>query len=229
MREDKETTVKNMFSSIAHKYDLANTVITLGLDSLWRKKLVRLSGVSKNSRVLDCACGTGRLAFDFLNVLENGQVTGVDFCEEMLNQIHTQDPRIQFQKANVLQLPFPENSFDITASAYGLRNLSNMEKGLQEMARVTQPEGCVMILETGAGSGTLFSFLLKLYFKTAVPFLGGRLTGQKQAYQYLNKTTAGFPSGEKMIQRLDQTRSFKNIQCFKLMGGASFIYKAVVK
>ena len=116
--EDKERKVQKMFSFIAGRYDLANRVLTLNLDSVWRKKLVRLSSLSPESFILDCATGTGRLAFDFLKKIgEKGRVIGVDFCEEMLNQIQVKDPRIQFQKANVLNLPFSRDTFDRTSIA----------------------------------------------------------------------------------------------------------------
>ena len=228
--EDKERRVQKMFSSIAGRYDLANRVLTLNLDSVWRKKLVRLSSLSPESFVLDCATGTGRLAFDFLRKLgEKGRVIGVDFCEEMLNQIQVNDPRIQFQKANVLQLPFSENTFDRTSIAYGLRNLSNMERGLAEMARVTKPKGFVMVLETGSKFYFPFSLFLKFYFKYVVPVVGGWITGQPAAYQYLQKSTSQFPAGRQLIQVFEKTKKFKNIQCFRLWGGASYIYKAQVQ
>ena len=223
-----ETKVKNIFSSIAHRYDLANSLLTFGMDSSWRKKVVRFSQVSKDSCVLDCATGTGKLAFEFLNHLgEQGKAVGVDFCEDMLNQIQKKDARVSFQKADILNLPFSDKTFDVTSIAYGLRNLSDMEKGIKEMARVTKK--FLMILETGAPSNIFLRPLIRLYTSLVVPLLGGLVTGNFSAYRYLNSSSKNFPSDQEMILLLKQTNCFKNVECFPLLGGASFIYKAEVK
>lgn len=222
-----EKKIKNIFSSIANRYDRANSVLTFGMDSLWRKKVVVLSQVSKKSSVLDCATGTGRLAFEFLNHLgEQGRVVGIDFCEEMLKQIKKQDSRMTFQKADILNLPFSNRTFDVTSIAYGLRNLSDQEKGIKEMARVTRK--FVMILETGVPTNVFLRPLIRLYTSLIVPLLGGLVTGNFSAYRYLNRSSKNFPSGQKMISLLKQTNCFKSVECFPLLGGASFIYKAQV-
>ena len=118
-----------MFSSIAEKYDLANSVLTLGLDRVWRNKLVRLSSPKQDAHILDCATGTGLLAHAFLKSLgEKGRVKGVDFCENMLAQIKFKDDRLCFTNADVMNLPFSNQTFDITAIAYGLRNLPDTGK-----------------------------------------------------------------------------------------------------
>ena len=223
----KEKFVENLFSSIAPRYDLANSLMTFGLVEFWRKKLVRISCVSKNAKVLDCAAGTGKLALCFLKSLgEKGEVTGVDFCSRMLNQIKIKDPRMQFKKADVMDLPFPAHSFDIVSIAYGLRNLSDMEQGLKEMARVLKPQGLLMVLETGEASNPWLKPFFHFYFKKIVPFIGGWATGRKEAYQYLNESSLSFPSGKNLIEILKKTNCFDDAVCFPLMGGASFIYKA---
>ena len=227
--EQEEQFVKKLFSSIAPRYDCANTVLTFGLDALWRKKLVRLSHISKDSKVLDCAAGTGKLAFCFSKKLgASGQVTAVDFCQGMLDQVKTKDPKVIFQKADVLNLPFNSNTFDVVSIAYGLRNLSDQKKGLKEMARVAKPQGLVMILETGSLFHPLLSPFFHVYFKKILPILGGWITGKKEAYEYLSRSSLDFPSGKKMAAFLNQTGCFKTIHCFSLLGGASFIYKAEV-
>ena len=223
----KEKFVREMFSSIAPRYDLANSILTLGLDSLWRKKLVRLSGASGSAQVLDCATGTGRLAFEFAKVLDSaGRVVGVDFCQKMLDQIKAENSKAHFQKADIISLPFSENTFDVVSIAYGLRNLSDMEKGLREMARVIKKGGVVMALETGSSLNWGCSFFLKFYFKRMVPLLGGWITGNKEAYQYLYESSKEFPSGEAMADLFKKTGCFGDVSCIPLLGGASFIYKA---
>ncbi len=229
MLEEKNTTVKTIFSSIANKYDLANSVLTFGLDDLWRKKLVHLSSPKKDAHILDCATGTGLLASAFLKVLgKDGRVDAIDFCTAMLEQVKFEDPRCYFTKADVMNLPFSNQTFDITAIAYGLRNLPDIEKGLKEMARVTKSNGFLMVLETGEPSNPIMLPLLRLYFKWIVPLVGGWITGRSSAYKYLNQTSSNFPSGQKLINIFKSTGCFKNISCHSLMGGASFIYKAQV-
>ncbi len=218
-----------MFSSIAEKYDLANSVLTLGLDRVWRNKLVRLSSPKQDAHILDCATGTGLLAHAFLKSLgEKGRVKGVDFCENMLAQIKFKDDRLCFTNADVMNLPFSNQTFDITAIAYGLRNLPDTGKGLTEMARVTKSGGLLMILETGKSSHPILSPFLRFYFKRVVPLAGGWITKNPSAYKYLNQTSSQFPSGQTLINIFKNTGCFKNIYCYPLMGGASFIYKAQV-
>ena len=225
----EKQTVNSMFSSIAKKYDVANSWITFGLDNVWRKKLVRLSSPKKDARILDCATGTGLLAYAFLKALgKDGRVDAVDFCTAMLEQIQFKDPRFYLKKADVMALPFSNQSFDITSIAYGLRNLPNIEKGLEEMARVTKPNGYLMVLETGTPSNPIMLPLLHLYCKWIMPLVGGWVTGRYSAYKYLNQTSSNFPSGQKLIDIFKSTDCFKNVSCYPLMGGASFIYKAQV-
>ena len=225
----EKQTVNNMFSSIAKKYDLANSWITFGLDNVWRKKLVRISSPKKNARILDCATGTGLLAYAFVKAIgKDGRVDAVDFCTAMLEQIKFKDPRCHFTKADVMDLPFSNQTFDITAIAYGLRNLPDTKKGLKEMARVTKSNGYLMVLETGTPSNPIILPLLHLYCKWIMPLVGGWITKNPLAYKYLNQTSSSFPSGQKLIDIFKSTGCFKEVSCYPLMGGASFIYKAQV-
>jgi len=227
--DKQKKTVHDMFSSIAKRYDLANSWITFGLDNVWRKKLVYLSSPKKDVRILDCATGTGLLAYAFLKTIgKEGRVDAVDFCTAMLKQIKLKDPRFHFIKADVMTLPFSSQTFDITAIAYGLRNLPDTEKGLKEMARVTKPNGYLMVLETGTPSNPIMFPLLRLYCKWIMPLVGGWITKNLSAYKYLNQTSSHFPSGKKLIDIFKSTGCFKEISCYPLMGGASFIYKAQV-
>ena len=223
-----ENKVKSIFSSIAKRYDRANQFLTFGLDGSWRKKVVHLSQVSQEDSVLDCATGTGKLAFEFLSQLgERGRVVGVDFCKEMLGQIQKTDSRVQFQFADVLNLPFSDKEFNVVSIAYGLRNLSDKERGVREMARVSKK--FVMILETGVPSNIFLRPLIRLHTSLLVPLIGGIVTKNFSAYRYLNSSSKNFPSGQKMISFLEETGCFKKVECFPLLGGASFIYKAEVK
>ena len=226
----KEEKVKTIFSSIAKKYDRANTVFTLGMDQRWRRKLVKMSCVSKDAHVLDCASGTGAVAKKFLKVLgPQGKVIGVDFCKEMIEQVPFKDSRCSFQIEDILNLSFEDQSFDVVSIAYGLRNLSDTQKGLKEMARVTKNDGFVMILETGRPKNLLMKLFVDLYCWIIMPILGWITTGDLKAYQYLNRTSFSFPSGKQMVEKIKQTNCFGDVSYHSLMFGASFIYKAQVK
>ena len=236
--------VKKIFSSIAVKYDQVNKFITLGMDTKWRKKLVQWSQVPENGKVLDCATGTGALAFEFQKQMgPKARITGVDFCKEMLQQAYKKMENmssasqkhlsqtiknIHFQLADIQKLPFPNNIFDVCSMAYGLRNTEDPLKTLQEMARVTKKGGIIIILETGDKPMPLLWPFFYLHFRYIVPFLGGRLTGQKSAFRYLQKTSRNFPSRGVLLKLMKDTKCFHACEYKALFFGASFIYKARV-
>lgn len=224
--------IKNIFSEVAPKYDKANDAMTFGLARLWRKEVVEWSEALPGDRVLDCATGTGDLAIEFKRTVgPKGVVLGTDFCEGMLKLAPPKalrlDLDIQFQLADVMNLPFEDNSFHVASIAYGIRNVSDPALALKEMARVVKPGGRVMILETGAPARWIrpaFDF----YFQKIVPRVGGWVTGKRFAYEYLNRSSRSFPSGKQFMELMHQTKSFNHGEYRTLMGGASFIYKGIV-
>lgn len=225
--------IKNLFSEVAGTYDRANDVMTMGLARLWRRELVNWSGASEGQLVIDCATGTGDLAIEFKKAVGSGIVLGTDFCEEMLKHAPAKALSagldIDFEIADAMNLKYPDSSFDISSIAYGIRNVADPVKALSEMARVVKPGGVVMVLETGDVQTPVLKPLMKLYFKHMVPLLGGMVSGKKWAYQYLNKSSQSFPSGEEFLKLMRSTGYFSVCQYRSLMGGASYIYKAVRK
>ena len=228
----KSQEVKKIFSSIAPNYDIANKAITLGMDMQWRRTLVKWSKPSnKMEKILDCATGTGVLAFEFQKQFESSvEVTGVDFCPEMVEQAkkNMKGKNIHFQLADIHQLPFPDQTFDICSIGYGLRNAEDLSKAISEMARVTKDGGTVMILETGDKPMFLLYPFFYLYFRYIVPYIGGWITGQKNAYEYLQKSSRCFPSRRMFLKLMKETNFFNKCECKPLFFGASFIYKAHV-
>lgn len=224
--------VKNLFTSIASTYDKANDVITFGMARDWRRRLVDLSGAKPGDSVLDCATGTGDLAIDFKKVVADGEVIGSDFCEEMLKTAPDKALRegvdVKFEVADAMALPYPSKRFDITSIAYGIRNVQSPEVALSEMARVTKPGGCVMVLETGETKVPLLRSAIGIYFKHIVPRLGGWVSGKRSAYEYLQKSSQSFPSGQNFLNLMTHTGKFSKVECYSIMGGASFIYKGIV-
>lgn len=226
--------IKQTFNSISSNYDKANDVITLGMVKRWRKKFVELSGAKKGDKVLDCATGTGDLAFNFKEVVgPEGYVLGTDFCDGMLEEAPKKarklDLDVDFELADVTQLPYEDNRFDICSIGYGIRNVQDPLKALQEMARVTKPQGKVMILETGDTGNPALRPFITAYFKYLVPRLGGWAGGNRKAYEYLNQSSTKFPSKERFIDMMNETKSFSHTEYSSLMGGASFIYTGIVK
>ena len=203
------------------------------MDTSWRKKLVQWSEAPKNGKILDCATGTGVLAFEFQKQLgPEAQIIGVDFCKEMLEQASSSQlskrKNIYFQIADMHQLSFENQTFDVCSCAYGLRNVENPLKALMEMARVTKNGGTVMILETGDRPGFLLYPFFYLHFRYIVPWIGGRLTGQKSAYEHLQKSSRNFPSRKVLLKQIENLHSFRKCEYKSLFFGASFIYKAQI-
>lgn len=221
--------IKSMFSKVARQYDRANNVLSLGIHHLWRKKVVQLSGAKSGDKILDCATGTGDLALEFKSqVGTTGSVIGTDFCQEMLEpapqKAALQKLDVQFQVADVMNLPFQDRQFDITSISFGIRNVENPEKALQEMARVTRSGGKVIILEFGKMDTPLIGPLYQFYSEKILPKIGGWVTGQPEAYDYLQKSSAAFPSKNEFLSLMKKTGAFKDVNYRTLSMGIAYIY-----
>jgi demethylmenaquinone methyltransferase/2-methoxy-6-polyprenyl-1,4-benzoquinol methylase len=227
------TEVRQMFSSIATRYDVTNEVLSLGIHRLWRRKAVRLSGAKPGDAVLDCATGTGDLALAFKRRVGGaGRVVGTDFCKEMLDSAPAKAAReglqLEFQVADAMALPFADNSFDVASIAFGIRNVDDPVKCLGEMARVVRPGGRVVVLEFGQPTG-FFGALFRFYSKVVMPRVGGLLTGNRAAYEYLPRTSAAFPSGDRFLTLMDQTGAYQERVAHPLTFGTSYVYVGTVR
>lgn len=226
--------IRNMFSKVASEYDKANSVLSVGIHHLWRKKLVQLANTRPGQAVLDCATGTGDLAIAFKkSVGPQGSVIGTDFCEDMLktapNKALRQGLEIQFETADVTKLPYPDHQFDICSISFGIRNVNDPVKALQEMARVCKPGGRVMVLEFGQMQTPIVKDLYNFYSEKVLPVLGGWVTGQKEAYDYLQKSSAAFPCREEFVQLMKQANAFTEMSFTPVSFGIAYIYTGVVK
>jgi demethylmenaquinone methyltransferase / 2-methoxy-6-polyprenyl-1,4-benzoquinol methylase len=224
--------VRSMFASIASRYDITNSVLSLGIHHRWRKKAVRLSGARNGHHVLDCATGTGDLAIAFKKkVGASGYVLGTDFCQEMIDPAPGKATRkglvIDFEVADAMALPYEDNRFDIASISFGIRNVDDPEVSLREMARVVKPGGRVVVLEFGQPSG-IMAFPYTFYSKYIIPVVGGLLTGNRDAYQYLPETSAAFPAAERFTDMMARTGRFKSQEFHKLNGGIAYIYIGIV-
>lgn len=226
--------VRSMFDDIAENYDLANTVMSAGIHHLWRKTLVKMSGAHAGQKVLDCATGTGDLAIEFKTVVgPSGTVVGTDFSLGMLGPAPAKAAKrgldIKFEQADVTALPYPDASFDISSISFGIRNVENPLKGLSELARVVRPGGVVMILEFGQPRVPGFKQVYELYSKYLLPRVGGWVTGRRQAYEYLQDSSAQFPCREGFIDLMNRTGRFEKCDFRSVSFGIAYIYKGVVK
>ncbi len=227
------TEVREMFSSIAPRYDVTNEVLSLGVHRLWRRRAVALSGATAGSHVLDCATGTGDLALAFKRrVGEAGRVVGTDFCAEMLGpaaeKAQRAELKVELEVADAQALPYAPDSFDVASISFGIRNVDDPVKCLAELARVVKPGGRVVVLEFGQPDG-VFGSLYRFYGRTVMPFVGGLLTGNRAAYQYLPRTAAAFPAGEQFLALMDRSGAYASRAAHPLTFGTAWVYVGVVR
>ena len=223
--------VREMFASIARRYDTANEVLSLGIHKGWRRAAVHLSGAAPGQRVLDCATGTGDLALEFKRAVgASGEVIGTDFCAEMLESAPAKAAKahlqVKFAVADVLALPYPDGQFDVASIAFGIRNVDDPLLCLREMARVVKTGGCVIVLEFGQPRGP-FGALFRAYSRGVMPVVGGLLTGNRAAYEYLPRTAAAFPAGEKFLDVMRESDAFSAMEAHPLTFGTAYVYRGV--
>jgi demethylmenaquinone methyltransferase/2-methoxy-6-polyprenyl-1,4-benzoquinol methylase len=224
--------VREMFASIAPRYDAANEVLSLGAHRSWRRSAVRLSGARPGDRVLDCATGTGDLALEMKRAVgPSGAVVGTDFCAEMLvsapAKAASEGLDVRFEVADALALPFPDASFDVASIAFGIRNVDDPVRCLREMARVVRLGGRVVVLEFGQPRGA-FGALFRAYSRIVMPAVGGMLTGNRAAYEYLPRTAAAFPAGDRFLALMDDAGSFGQRAAHPLWAATTYVYVGVV-
>lgn len=224
--------IRAMFGSIARGYDRANNVLSGGIHHLWRRKLVRWSGAAPGDRVLDCATGTGDLAIAFARVTgPQGLVVGTDFSPEMLEPAPRKAARagveVRFEPADVTALPYDDASFDVASISFGIRNVVDRVAGLREMARVVRPGGRVMVLEFGQPESALFGPLYNFYSRKVLPKLGGLLTGNFEAYSYLDRSAGAFPCRDEFLALMRETGLLEDLEWRAYTGGIAYAYRGV--
>src|SRR5207245_3795535 len=161
-----------------------------------------------------------------------GEVVGADFCAEMLAAAPAKAARaglrVRFEVADALALPYPDGSFDVASIAFGIRNVDDPVRCLREMARVVRPGGRVVVLEFGQPTGA-FGALFRAYSRSVMPAVGGLLTGNRAAYEYLPRTAAAFPAGDRFLSLMDQAGSFAARSATPLWAGTAYVYLGTVR
>ena len=217
-----------MFSEIAPRYDLLNHVLSLNVDRLWRRDLVRYSGLVSNGRVLDACTGTADVAIGFARRLPSVRVVGVDRSREMLDigrrkvDKRNLGERVHLFECDVLELPFVDDSFDAVTIAFGLRNLPDYAQGVGELVRVLKPGGRLLILDFSPPAGGLYLKGYNFYLHNVVPVVGGLISGSRSAYRYLASSINGFLPRDD-VQRLMRAAGLQNFDRKKLAGGIAYI------
>lgn len=208
--DKQEVRIRRMFGHIAPSYDLLNHLLSLNIDRYWRWRTTRLVPPESAAPILDLCTGTGDLALAY-DRAAGGKVpiVGADFCPEMLSRAIAKAERrgaaerIRFVEADAQNLPFPSDYFQIATVAFGLRNVTDTDRGIAEMARVTRPGGKIAILEFSQPRHWLFGRLYRYYFRYVLPFIGQAISRSKeQAYRYLPASVMEFPDGEALAERL---------------------------
>jgi demethylmenaquinone methyltransferase/2-methoxy-6-polyprenyl-1,4-benzoquinol methylase len=186
--------VRSMFARIAGSYDLLNRVLSLGIDRRWRQAAVRQAGEVEGRVVVDACSGTGDLALAFRDA--GARVVGVDFTREMLVHAVTKDRggEVAFAQGDALRLPVADGSADVASVAFGIRNVADRKRGLEELMRVVRPGGRVLVLEFTTPPGVVLGALYRFYFTRVLPIVGRLVSGDDGAYTYLPRTVLAWPS-----------------------------------
>ncbi len=229
--------VRSMFGGIAGRYDRANSVMSGGMHHLWRRKAVTLLDAAPDARVLDVCCGTGDLALAIARKMgPQGEVVATDFTPEMVELARAKHARkgsgaatASFAQADATDLSrFADDSFDAATVSFGIRNVVPPSAGLAEMARVVRPGGRLLVLEFGQPDGWLFGPLFRFYSAFVMPRIGGLVTGDRAAYEYLPRTSAAFPAGPRFVDELLRPAGLEPALARPLMRGIAWIYLAEV-
>ena len=224
----KKADVRDMFDSIAPRYDFLNHFLSMGIDRFWRRKAIRIIGKHQHNKILDIATGTGDMAI-LASKLKPELIAGVDISSEMINVQKQKlakrklDHLIKPQVADGENIPFDTDTFDIVMTAFGVRNFENLEKGLQEMHRVLNDGGMALILEFSSPQKSPFKQLYNFYFTRILPRIGRLVSKDMRAYTYLPDSVSTFPSGNDFTEILEDA-GFNNTRSIPLTFGIASIY-----
>lgn len=212
-----------MFDGIARRYDLANHLLSGGIDFAWRRRAARTVKAWQPARVLDLATGSGDLALAITRQLPAADITAADFSPEMLTIARAKGVA-RTVVADALKLPFEDDAFDCVTIAFGLRNMADWGAALRETARVLSDRGHLLVLDFSVPTGPLQP-AYRFYLHHILPRFASLITGQKAAYDYLGDSIESFPSGASMID-LMKTSGFHSASARSLTGGVAAMYVA---
>jgi demethylmenaquinone methyltransferase / 2-methoxy-6-polyprenyl-1,4-benzoquinol methylase len=226
--------VRRMFASIARRYDLLNHLLSVNIDRSWRRFTTRIAPPAPGAPVLDCCTGTADLALAYDRAAAGqSAVVGTDFCREMLligrDKVEKARAggRITLVEGDAQRLPLPSDTFGVVSVAFGLRNVRDTARGLDEMIRVARPGGRVAILEFSRPRGRLLGRLYLAFFRHLLPRIGQALApNSERAYSYLPRSVLEFPDGQAMLDLL-AARGLAELAQYPLTGGIATLYVGI--
>jgi demethylmenaquinone methyltransferase/2-methoxy-6-polyprenyl-1,4-benzoquinol methylase len=225
--EQRAAKVGDLFARIARRYDFLNDLQSFGLHRIWKRRVAELAKATPGSKALDLCCGTGDISFALAR--RGAETTGLDFSPQMLEvavqrQSHAQSKiqNLKFLQGDAQQLPFPDASFDIVTVGYGLRNLTNWERGLDEMHRVARPGARLIVLDFGKPSNALWRAIYFTHLRLSVPIIGLLFCGNASAYAYILESLKHYPA-QLAVEEKMRSLKLKNIRVINLLGGAMAI------
>ncbi len=229
---DKGAFVREMFALIAPRYDTTNRIISAGMDEGWRRRTIAMLQAPPGGNILDLCCGTGDFVFNLLRTDRSLHVTGADFCEPMLNTARTRALReakgdAQFIEADVMHLPFADDSFDGATMGFSMRNVVDIDTTLGEIRRVLRPGARFVNLDMSKAPNGVWKACFDFYFYKIVPLIGGAVGGSRQAYTYLPNSLTHHPNAEALRDRFSRA-GFVDSSFVRLMGGAIAIHCGTV-
>ncbi len=229
IEDNTKQNIGNLFNRIAGTYDRLNHLLSLNTDRRWRRRAVRWLTPCDNA--LDVASGTADLAIEMVRQDKVQQVTGIDLSEEMLRLGNDKirkaglSARITLQQGSALALPYPDGHFNAVTCAYGIRNFSDLNLGLQEMQRVLRTDGQLLILEFSYPDNKIIRFFYDFYFTKIMPAIGRKVSKDPSAYSYLNRSVKEFIWGEAMAEKL-RAAGFRNVSFHPMTFGITTLYLA---
>jgi demethylmenaquinone methyltransferase/2-methoxy-6-polyprenyl-1,4-benzoquinol methylase len=229
-RDSAAQAVREMFTSIAPRYDLLNHVLSFNTDRVWWWRTARKFAAilkSPNARVLDLCCGTGDMTFALRRRAnsDSAQILGADFSHAMLQRAAQKGRKtsLRWIEADALRLPFADGHFNLVTSAFGFRNLADYDAGLREIARVLAPGGECGILDFGEPAG-LIGKCYRVYFKKVLPAIGTLISGVRGPYAYLPASVERFPTPDEMLGRMHQA-GFREVSWTPYTFGVAGLYR----
>lgn len=228
--ESKNKQVEEMFDNISERYDSLNNMISLGMDKRWKKNVLKLLIEKNPKNILDIATGTGDMALLFEKT-EAKEIVGVDISKKMLEiadvkikERNLQD-RIKTEVQNSEALTYKDNSFEAVTVSYGIRNFEDLKKGLSEIYRVLEKDGCMIIMETSTPNNKMIKGGYLFYTKHIMPRVARIFSKDKSAYRYLSDSAIHFPYGEE-LKKIIEDVGFKNVKIYPQFFGVTTIYYA---
>ena len=225
--------VKDIFSSIAKKYERFNAISSFGAYKLWLRGMMKQASIPQTAHVLDVAGGTGDVSFTVARAKHPAHILCRDLVPEMLEvaQAHyeagaSDGVPVSFQVVDAQDMPFEDNSFDVLTMAYGIRNMPKREQALSEMLRVLKPGGQLVCLEFSTPPNAVWRALYHFYLRYLIPFWGGLITGERDGFVYLSKSIKAFPN-QQGLAKLMTDAGFEDVSWKNYTGGIAAVHVAV--